>query len=632
MKNKIVRLSTLAVVSFLIFIYELMETVLTDGITVYEPDHQTMTDQMKTGDVYEETIVPSQTLSVELKGIQIPFVNYGNEIQSGTIEIFVSGRDGVISKNELNLSEIIEWRWENIRFNETYHCAPREEISIRLEAKDIGADSTISIAESSTGNIALKMVQSNLDRFEKLFIIFSIISAIIVVLAYISIVRFAVPLEYVFLYTIVPIMLMISILIPVYSAPDEVGHISVAFWYQKGQDGKVSISDAEINTGLQEIGADHAYYDWYFEQLTAIDNDAVMVDVPGSNWEENPRFFYFMNGMGLRLGRMIHLSGAGIAMMARLFGMIPVVWLLFYAIKRAKTFKTAFFILCSLPMVEMLSAVVNPDGIIIAMSLALLSCVLSQTTRVYQMRRLDYLDLAVIAVCSLILATAKYGALIPLCLIPLMLVSFNKRNKLCMENAVSFGAVLIPIFSVFGIFIPSILGTVHKERNVVGTWSRFYSVGDVVHHPFRVFEIYMNTLYNSGSNFFTQALGMRLGSMDVYIPELIVIALFVLLMFAILSENNGSNISHPKKWFLATIALLGVLCAMGGMLIGWTARGRDAIEGLQGRYFIPFLMPFLIALSPEHAWVDENGIFKRKLAFASVWLQFLVIMSLFIRA
>lgn len=83
---------------------------------------------------------------------------------------------------------------------------------------------------------------------------------------------------------------------------------------------------------------------------------------------------------------------------------------------------------------------------------------------------------------------------------------------------------------------------------------------------------------------------------------------------------------------MAGVGLLGTLCAMGGMLVGWTGIGEDKIFGIQGRYFIPFIMPVLIAITPEHIRADKEGVFHGKIAFAAVWMQMLIIMALFVRA
>ena len=632
MSNKILRLVTLVIITLLIIIYAFNDTVLEDGVTVYDADHETWTDQLVTGDSYEVSMIPSKTIEVGLKGVMIPFVTYGNNYHAGTLQVVVSGEKGTIVSRELNVQEIREWRWEHIRFDKKYKCKPGEELRIVVKAINIPEGTTLSIAKSKSGNLAIQMNQTNLDQFEKLFILFSVALIFIIGGAYFSLVVKKVPLEYVFIYTVVPVIIMVSILIPPLSGPDEGAHISEAYWIaDTSENGGVNITDSEINTGLREEAADHEFYARYLESLTSRTMSAKTVEIGGFRLKENPMILYFMNGMGLKLGRAMHLSGAGIIMCARMMGMLPILVLLFYAIKRAIVAKTGFFVLCTFPMIEMLSGVVNPDGIIIALSLALASCTIHQALNNDAYTVLDYLDFAVIAIGSVLLSTAKFGALIPICLLPLLMArGYQKGNR--KNLIITAGSILLPVICVVGIWLPFLSRTMNEKRGGDGLWSRYYSVSDVVHHPFRAFIVFMNTIWQDATQYFTGAVGDRLGSLDARIPPIFVIAIFVLLLFALVPSKNDQVVPHGKRWFLAGVGLLGTLCAMGGMLVGWTGIGEDKIFGIQGRYFIPFIMPVLIAITPEHIRADKEGVFHGKIAFAAVWMQMLIIMALFVRA
>ena len=67
MSNKILRLVTLVIITLLIIIYAFNDTVLEDGVTVYDADHETWTDQLVTGDSYEVSMIPSKTIEVGLR-------------------------------------------------------------------------------------------------------------------------------------------------------------------------------------------------------------------------------------------------------------------------------------------------------------------------------------------------------------------------------------------------------------------------------------------------------------------------------------------------------------------------------------------------------------------------------------
>ena len=71
-------------------------------------------------------------------------------------------------------------------------------------------------------------------------------------------------------------------------------------------------------------------------------------------------------------------------------------------------------------------------------------------------------------------------------------------------------------------------------------------------------------------------------------------------------------------FFISIVELMGVFL---GMMIGWTQYGEQTIEGVQGRYFIPFMVPFLLSIEPKNIlsnvsnrrimgcyWIFEIGI------------------------
>jgi len=71
--------------------------------------------------------------------------------------------------------------------------------------------------------------------------------------------------------------------------------------------------------------------------------------------------------------------------------------------------------------------------------------------------------------------------------------------------------------------------------------------------------------------------------------------------------------------------------AVGGMLIGWTNKGASSIEGVQGRYFLPALPLFLLALRNKKVWIADGSAVRKKAVYAAVFLQVLVVTALFVR-
>ena len=59
--------------------------------------------------------------------------------------------------------------------------------------------------------------------------------------------------------------------------------------------------------------------------------------------------------------------------------------------------------------------------------------------------------------------------------------------------------------------------------------------------------------------------------------------------------------SGPARAWTLLIAAGTVLLTAGAMLVAWTTRGAQIIEGIQGRYFLPVLPLFLLPL--RNSWI-----------------------------
>ncbi len=123
--------------------------------------------------------------------------------------------------------------------------------------------------------------------------------------------------------------------------------------------------------------------------------------------------------------------------------------------------------------------------------------------------------------------------------------------------------------------------------------------------PWRVFSILAATARAHGPALLRSFIGEP-GWLDVDLPDAYHALACLILAAALLLGFGGRRSSRPTpRWRPAAWAgLLGILAAVGGVMLvqylTWTATGAAAIEGLQGRYFIPPAL-MLVALAPASA-------------------------------
>lgn len=71
---------------------------------------------------------------------------------------------------------------------------------------------------------------------------------------------------------------------------------------------------------------------------------------------------------------------------------------------------------------------------------------------------------------------------------------------------------------------------------------------------------------------------------------IIIAYLFLLLLAVIISQNDTITFNRFQKILVIIITVAGAGLVALSMLIGWTENTSDTVQGLQGRYFLPYLI------------------------------------------
>ena len=74
------------------------------------------------------------------------------------------------------------------------------------------------------------------------------------------------------------------------------------------------------------------------------------------------------------------------------------------------------------------------------------------------------------------------------------------------------------------------------------------------------------------------------------------------------------------------LVVIAIIAILAGMLLTWTPRDHISIEGVQGRYFIPFMPAFLLVL--RNGRLTWNRSAERGLMYAGLVGQLLSVMYL----
>jgi uncharacterized membrane protein len=131
----------------------------------------------------------------------------------------------------------------------------------------------------------------------------------------------------------------------------------------------------------------------------------------------------------------------------------------------------------------------------------------------------------------------------------------------------------------------------------------------LVAEPLRYGEVLLATLAERFGLYVETFVGI-LGHLDTQLPSCVYwLAPLALVALALLDGGPESPVRGWGRTWLLLIAAVAWTVAMTAAYLGWTPPGADLVDGVQGRYFIPFApLPLLaIHLARSGRWISWLG-------------------------
>ncbi len=491
------------------------------------------------------------------------------------------------------------------------------------------------------------------DAFRKMFYLLSVLIAAMIGGAFFLLKIKKVRLEYVFLLTAAVLGISFSLLIPPIAAPDESYHLGFVYaeaeklrgwdtneYFEGGSVGTQFLRRIESEHGLSQDEINHDYYAALDPRMTEKEAMDELVELKYSNNHEVPHLVYLPAALGINLGRMLHLGAVPTFFLGRFLNLLVFLAAGFYAIRRMPFGKELLFALTLLPMTIQEVNSFSCDSMILSLSVLTVSLTMhlsydSVSLRVREGKRAGKIDpvfladLVLLFFSTFLLSQCKYGALMPMALMPLLILLRKWKS----DRILALLAGSVTLIDLLAGFLPSIYRTFHSVV-LVNAAAPNYTAGYLLTHPYEVFLIIGNTIHRYMDHYVFSTIGTSLGWYKLNIPLHIGILFLVVLFFLLLRGPEDKRIEgKAEKVLVGIICLLGIMTAVGGMLIGNTPATSMEIIGVQGRYFLPFLCPFLLLLIPKRIRIAGNADdYARTVLLLALVLEFTAVMCLFIRA
>ncbi len=299
---------------------------------------------------------------------------------------------------------------------------------------------------------------------------------------------------------------------------------------------------------------------------------------------------YLPAALGILSGRWFGASPLALMYLGRLFSLLAYLGLVSLALRLTPLQKWAFCLLALAPMSMAQASAVTADTVTIGLSFLTFAYLLklSQSDAVLQAREWLLLSslLALLALTKPVYAIlALLFLLIPKRNVgswPVYWLGFVWLLLLC--YGVSQG------WAYFGGKVQGfqLLSPAAQEQVVF-----------VLRHPLEFIAILMRTFYRNAGHYWDHLVG-RLGWLDTGLPYSFRIFYTALtIACAWLGWNGRADLGLWKRAWLFLVLFAGVALIATVLFITWTTPGSAAIEGIQGRYFLPFVPILLLLLYPS---------------------------------
>lgn len=408
--------------------------------------------------------------------------------------------------------------------------------------------------------------------------------------------------------------LAMMLIIPIGGVPDEVNHLNTAYrisnvflGIKDNADGVMMRAD-DSSLAMQLYGRNQYYdaagYSVYLSNLLNPLKDGSIVWTNVTYVHDLP-FPYIMPALGITLGRLIGLGTYQALMIGRLFNFAMYVLISTYAVKIIPFAKLPLMILFLLPMSIQQGMSFSYDVYVNSLTMLLVAfSVLIIDTK--DEKVLSKKEFIIMLLASVFLFPMKSKAYFLIAFMPWIVLLFKKHpltqktKKIVKKTLLILLAVFVVGYVVWGLTGAASYPYTVGELNYGGTAATTvpgYSISYFIAHPFEIFGVLYRTAQTLWEFYAVTFIGEQLGWLDLGIPRIFTVIIYILLLFATMKPSDDSRVlTKNQKWFFGGFGLLTLGFTFAGMLLYWSEIANGYITGVQGRYFIPVALCVVLVL------------------------------------
>lgn len=579
-----------------------------------------------------------------LWGIRLQFERKQNHSE-GTAEFTVlDSQEGVVCQTAVSVSMLDNEEPFMLLFDHLEEETKGKTFVLRIKVTDLNPEDTLSVVtnrksaytsgsltddrQEQKGSLRLGQVYSQYSSLGKLFWLFALAVTIAIYGLYFCAFIKKVRLERIFLAAVLFTGMAYVVLMQPGVIPDEAAHYRSAYAYSNlvfgegnGVHSPVMMRDEDISfyDRMQKWDPNPFEYQRMLKEFGRSAQGIGMQEINKGSVQA-PGFLYLPQAAGITIGRLLNLNALTVFYLGRIFNLLVFAFMAYWAIRKMPFYKMSIFAIVMMPMTGQLIGSYSYDTVIIGLALMLVAAVLDYAYGNVNKPK----DLIIIGILCILSGCSKAGAYVPVCALILLIPRKKFTTK---KHWLLFivGTFLSTVLVCTLISMNQVTSSIGADRQMVaGMAEAGYTVGWVFRNPKEFILLLLNTVYKEGDSIVNSLIGKDLGWFNYPIQMVLVLGfLLVFLLSATLVSGGENGIvmgGKTKVGVLIAVVLSGGIIA-AAMLLSWTPLSSKIILGIQGRYFIPLLLPLVLCLK-NHTLVLKKSI-DRELIFTLGWLQVL---------
>ncbi len=315
---------------------------------------------------------------------------------------------------------------------------------------------------------------------------------------------------------------------------------------------------------------------------------------------------YIPSSLGVAVSSLFTDSELISFFVGRLANLVTAILLVSLAIAVIPVSKKIVLWVGLLPMSVFMYASYNYDALFIPLALLLVSFILFAYKKEGVV---GWKQVVAIILASIALTQIKMPFIL-LSFLAFLLV-FRNKNERKRNFVLASSIVVVNVISLATVSVLSSVDQFPEWTNPSG------QIAYISSHLFTYAVIVVRTMYHNVDYYLSGMLGL-FGWLDYRLPLGIYLLLFVSLGIVIQSSANRINLSRLSRILILTVVSMTALAVMTGMYVYSSRLQYPMIEGVQGRYFVPLLLPSLLVIHDILPAIKNVYVSKYSLALVSM--------------